>query len=126
MSRQELAEAVNAHVYRATGRVSAMDAHYIGRLERGVRRYPSVGYRTAFRAVLDAAADAELGFQPAWRLCTDAPNPSPAATTAAMAPAPHLNTPMHLVVPPGMAVVLVAADHPILLAFVDERRSATS
>lgn len=64
MSRQELAEAVNAHVYHATGRVSAMDAHYVGRLERGQRRWPSVEYRNALRAVLDVSTDSELGFRP--------------------------------------------------------------
>lgn len=62
MSRQELAEAVNAHVYLATGRVSAMNAHYVSRLERGIRRYPTADYRKAFRAVLGADTDAELGF----------------------------------------------------------------
>jgi hypothetical protein len=62
MSRQELAEAVNAHVHRTTGRVSAMDAHYVGRLERGLRRYPTADYRAAFRAVLGAGSDSELGF----------------------------------------------------------------
>jgi hypothetical protein len=62
MSRQELAEAVNAHVYLTTGRVSAMDAHYVGRLERGQRRWPNAAYRAGFRAVLGADTDAELGF----------------------------------------------------------------
>lgn len=63
MSRQELAEAVNAQVYPATGRVSAMDAHYVGRLERGIRGYPTADYRAAFRVVLGAA----LGSSPhAW------------------------------------------------------------
>jgi hypothetical protein len=62
MSRQELAEAVNAHVHRTTGRITAMDAHYVGRLERGQRRWPSSEYRDAFRAVLGTATDAELGF----------------------------------------------------------------
>lgn len=62
MSRGELADAVNVHVYHATGRVSAMDGHYVGRLERGLRRWPSPHYRQAFRATLNAATDAELGF----------------------------------------------------------------
>jgi hypothetical protein len=67
MSRHELAEAVNAHVFRATGQVTAMDAHYVGRLERGLRRWPSVAYRDAFRAVLGASTDSALGFRPSDR-----------------------------------------------------------
>lgn len=64
MSRRELAEAVNAHVYRTTGQITAMDAHYVGRLERGLRRWPSIAYRDAFRAVLGASTDSALGFRP--------------------------------------------------------------
>jgi hypothetical protein len=62
MSRQELAEAVNAHLFFTNGIHAAVDAHYVGRLERGKRRWPSDPYRAAFRAVLGAATDAELGF----------------------------------------------------------------
>jgi transcriptional regulator with XRE-family HTH domain len=64
MSRRELAKAVNAHVYLTTGRVTAMDAQYVGRLERGQRRWPSAEYRNAFREVLGVSADSELGFRP--------------------------------------------------------------
>ena len=38
MSRQELAEAVNAHVFATTGRVANLNANYIGKLERGTHR----------------------------------------------------------------------------------------
>lgn len=62
MSRQELAEAVNAHLFATTGRVSNLDGSYVGRLERGEYRWPCAAYRQAFRAVLGASADAELGF----------------------------------------------------------------
>jgi hypothetical protein len=62
MSRQELAEAVNTYIYRMTGQVSRLNAHYVSRLERGHRRWPNPDYRRAFRAVLGIATDAELGF----------------------------------------------------------------
>ncbi len=63
MSRQELAEAVNAQVFRAfDGKVTAVDANHIGKWERGVIRWPAAYYRAALRAILDVATDAELGF----------------------------------------------------------------
>jgi hypothetical protein len=61
MSRQELADAVNAHVYQATGRRKVIDASYIGALERGKYRWPGVHYRHALRVVLGADSDAQLG-----------------------------------------------------------------
>lgn len=62
LSRQELAEAVNADLYATTGRVSRLDAKYIGSLERGTIRWPNALYRAAFRTALGANTDAELGF----------------------------------------------------------------
>jgi hypothetical protein len=62
LSRSELAELVNAAVYRHTGRVSALDGHYVAKLERGVIRWPGQAYRRGFREVLGAATDSELGF----------------------------------------------------------------
>lgn len=61
MSRQELADAVSAHLYATTGRVFNLDDRYIGNLERGVTRWPQAPVRAALRAVLDAETDAELG-----------------------------------------------------------------
>lgn len=75
MSRQELAEAVNAHVHGATGQITAMDAHYVGRLERGLRRWPGVAYRNALRAVLGVATDSALGFRQRGQLERDSPPP---------------------------------------------------
>ena len=75
MSRQELADAVNAYAYRTTGQVTAMDAHYVGRLERGQRRWPFAVYRNAFRAVLDAPTDSALGFRPPRRKEHHSPPP---------------------------------------------------
>lgn len=63
MTRQELAEAVNDHVFRATGTPGPVDARHVGRWERGVTRWPATRYRAALRAVLNVATDAELGFR---------------------------------------------------------------
>lgn len=61
MSRQELAEAVSAHLHATTGRVFDIDDVYIGNLERGDTRWPRAHIRTALRVVLGAETDAELG-----------------------------------------------------------------
>lgn len=63
MTRQELAEAVNDHVFRATGTPGAVDARHAGRWERGATRWPAARYRAALRAVLNVATDVELGFR---------------------------------------------------------------
>ncbi len=66
LSRQELAELVNAWVFEHTDppRVIALDANYIGKLEQGVIRWPQDPVRrAAFRAVLNARTDTELGFR---------------------------------------------------------------
>lgn len=62
MSRAELAEAVNARMYAATGMRVELDASYIGKLERGRIRWPLTVRRRAFREVLGVATDAEIGF----------------------------------------------------------------
>lgn len=71
MTRQELAEAVNDHVFRATGTPGATDARHVGRWERGVTKWPAARYRTALRAVLNVATDAELGFRRPSRTTVD-------------------------------------------------------
>ncbi len=63
LSRRELAELLNAAVFAASGRTVAIDDHYIGKLERGVIRWPQDVYRAAFRAVLRAPTDVDLGFR---------------------------------------------------------------
>ncbi len=66
LSRQELAELVNAWVYEHTEdrRVIELDANYIGKLEQGGLRWPQAPERRAvFRAVLGVATDADLGFR---------------------------------------------------------------
>jgi hypothetical protein len=64
MSRSELAEAVNAELWRSTRKRFALDAHAIARYERGAVRWPSAAYRSALRTVLGVATDAEIGFHP--------------------------------------------------------------
>lgn len=61
LSRQELAEAVNAWLFEHTGRVTYVDAGLIGKWERGEHRWPAEDKRRALRAVLGAACDADLG-----------------------------------------------------------------
>lgn len=62
MSQRELAEALTTYFFHNTTRVVPLDRHYVSRLERGTRRYPTADYRAAFRAVLGVATDADLGF----------------------------------------------------------------
>ncbi|SHG23018.1 hypothetical protein SAMN05444320_10793 [Streptoalloteichus hindustanus] len=63
LARQELAELVNSWLYQHRGRVAELDENYIGKLERGVIRWPQDDYRAALRAVL-GATDRSLGFYP--------------------------------------------------------------
>jgi len=69
MSRAELAEEVNAELWRKTGRRYALDAHAIARYERGAVRWPNTAYRSALRTVL-GVADTDLGFRPTRRGAT--------------------------------------------------------
>lgn len=73
MSRSELAEAVNAHVWATTGSSRVLDSDMIGRYERGLNRWPNADYRAGLRAVLGAASDSELGFFPTRRGNTTVP-----------------------------------------------------
>lgn len=62
LSRQELAELVNEYIWEHHRKRVELDANYIGKLERGVIRWPCRLYREAFRAILNAPSDAALGF----------------------------------------------------------------
>lgn len=62
MSRQELAEAVNTYLWDTYQQFANLDDTDIGKLERGENRWPGKRRREAFRAVLDAETDMELGF----------------------------------------------------------------
>ncbi|MFJ1456353.1 hypothetical protein [Nocardia sp. N2S4-5] len=63
LSRTELAESVNAWIFRERGRVIQLSGNYIGKLERGLFRWPGDDCRAGLRAVLGTATDAELGFR---------------------------------------------------------------
>jgi hypothetical protein len=62
LSRQELAELVNQWVFDHAEKRVELDENYIGKLERGVIRWPNTLYRQALRAILHAETDAQLGF----------------------------------------------------------------
>ncbi len=63
LSRQELAELVNAWVWEHHDKkVVTASANYIGRIELGKIRWPGKLYREAFRAILGVSTDAALGF----------------------------------------------------------------
>jgi hypothetical protein len=62
MSRQELADAVNAYLWTTYQIEDRVDATDVGKYERGENRWPGAKRREAFRAVLHVRSDAELGF----------------------------------------------------------------
>src|SRR4051812_39783998 len=62
MSRQELADAVNSWVMEHHGWSPYLDGHYVGKLERGVARWPRAHLRAGLRAVLAKPRDSDLGF----------------------------------------------------------------
>ncbi|WP_328468801.1 hypothetical protein OHA21_00080 [Actinoplanes sp. NBC_00393] len=62
MSRQELAEAVNAWQWHIHEREDRLDETDIGRLERGETHWPGSARREGLRAVLGVATDVGLGF----------------------------------------------------------------
>ena len=67
LTREELADAVNAVLWRRHGSPQGIDARAIARYERGAVRWPGKEYRDALRQVLGATTDAELGFSPTTR-----------------------------------------------------------
>lgn len=85
MSRAELAEAVNLHLWETRRERYDLDAHTIARYERGAVRWPSAHYREGFRAVL-GRTDAELGFRPTRRGATSSPTSASWPTAAATSP----------------------------------------
>ena len=84
MSRQELAEQVNAYLSKIYKLDVHLDETDIGKLERGENRWPREKRREAFRAILHAATDAELGFyiyrKSRLDLADAQPEPSPATS----------------------------------------------
>jgi hypothetical protein len=62
LSRRELADLVNAYIWDHHHEMVALDANYLGKIERGIIRWPSKLYREALRAILGASTDSALGF----------------------------------------------------------------
>ncbi|MGQ0778655.1 MAG: hypothetical protein ACT4NY_30295, partial [Pseudonocardiales bacterium] len=62
LTQAQVAEMVAEVVERATGRRCGIDADYVSKVERGEISWPGAAYRSAFRVVLGAASDADLGF----------------------------------------------------------------
>jgi tetratricopeptide (TPR) repeat protein len=83
MSRQELAEAVNHYLWTTHQTRDNLDRGDIGAYERGEIRWPNDGRREAFRVVLGAAHDHQLGFYTG-----KTPQPPTAQAAAASPPAP--------------------------------------
>lgn len=71
LTRRELADAVNDHVLRATGKRGAVDERHVGKWERGETTWPRKHYRAALRAILNVATDTELGFAIGHRAADD-------------------------------------------------------
>lgn len=63
LTRPELAELVNEWVLDHKGRTVELTDNYIGKLERGLVRWPGDDYRDGLRAVLGVETDADLGFR---------------------------------------------------------------
>jgi hypothetical protein len=64
LSRKELAELVNRHIWDHHRQRTPVDENYIGKLERGAVRWPSALYREALVAVLGVAGERDLGLEP--------------------------------------------------------------
>jgi tetratricopeptide (TPR) repeat protein len=62
MSRQELAEAVNAYLWHTHHVTDNLDGTYVGHLEKGRHRWPGALRREGLRHVLGAATNADVGF----------------------------------------------------------------
>ncbi|MBT8226304.1 MAG: hypothetical protein HKP61_03465 [Dactylosporangium sp.] len=122
MSRQELAEAVNAYLHAATGEVYAMDANHVAKIELGEYRWPREYYREAFRAVLVAERDSDLGFTPVRRAVDGADEADPpgeppvdeeddgSADAEPVTPvpksAPATSMPVQVTISPGTSIVI--------------------
>jgi hypothetical protein len=67
LSRQELAELVNAWIWEHHHEVMTASANWVGQLERGKIRWPGKLYREAFRAIFNVSTDSALGFVNTYR-----------------------------------------------------------
>ncbi|RNL87703.1 hypothetical protein EFE23_26695 [Micromonospora solifontis] len=115
MSRQEVAEAVNAWIWEHQQQRTHLDGAYIGKLERGEVRWPLTHVRAGLRGVFGADDDASIGLyvvygagrptddgQPVVRQASEAvPPPTPLARSNGVADAVPT---VRLGVPAGAAV----------------------
>lgn len=69
LTQEQVAEAVREAYWRLFDKEAAIDAEHVSKLERGIITWPNARYRAAFRDVLGATTDAELGFY--YRRCGD-------------------------------------------------------
>lgn len=91
MSRQEVAEAVNAWIWEHQKRRTHLDGAYIGKLERGEVRWPLTHVRAGLRGVFGADNDASIGLYVVYgagRPTDDAQPVVPQASEAVPAPTP--------------------------------------
>jgi tetratricopeptide (TPR) repeat protein len=109
LSRQELAEKVNSHLWTAHRQRVEVDAGYIGKLERGVIRWPGGAYREALRSILRVSTDAELGFGNTRRAAVPVTGPGPATGTPGTVP--ETVDERHVRDVAGAAELLSAWDH---------------
>lgn len=95
MSRQELADAVNAYVWATHGVDEYLTGDRVGALERGRVRWPSARVREGLRAVLEAS-DVQLGmFKTHRQLSAEQPLDDPPAV--GVSDGPHTNPPVRVV-----------------------------
>ncbi|MBN1171136.1 MAG: hypothetical protein JXA67_03090 [Micromonosporaceae bacterium] len=122
MSRQELAEAVNAYLHATTGKIFSMNSAHVAKFELGEYHWPREYYREAFRAILGAERDSDLGFAPIRRatddvMGADLPNGQPPgegddgeAVASSLAPVrdsvPVTSMPVQVTIRPGTSVVI--------------------
>lgn len=117
MSRQEVAEAVNAWIWENQKRRTHLAGSYIGKLERGEIRWPLTHVRAGLRGVFGADSDASIGLyviygagrptdaaEPAMSPASEAePAPTPATLSDEVADAVPT---VRLGVPAGAAVTI--------------------
>jgi hypothetical protein len=109
-SRQELADLVNAWLFDNHDRQGCLSQEYVGKLERGEVRWPNREYREAFRVVLGAEHDRDLGFSRSRRTdtavtVTDVDRKGfirTALGTAAAVPLAELAMPGQAITPPSV------------------------
>ncbi|MEO3776175.1 hypothetical protein ABGB16_04810 [Micromonospora sp. B11E3] len=142
MSRQEVAEAVNAWIWEHQRRRTCLDSRYVGKLERGESRWPGSHIRAGLRGVFGVDNDASIGLHviygsgrpaeaaktvpaPAWER---EPEPTPLTSRIDH---PDVTPTVHLGVAAGTAVMVTVDSGPagpvrVVLTTVPNGRSELS